>query len=273
MKNLMVVFDAIDYPEHLIRYAVALAKADHSTLQLTVRSRDLTLQDLSYPMPGEPTAVAIQHIALENYSQKDEETIQGNFKLIKDECLKASVSCVGDPSENLTTEELIDRSAFADLVLMDSTTALKDGSREKLTLGSHCPVLLVSKSSNVPKRAILCYDESFSSIYAIKMYSYLFPQWKNLPTHVVTINAKGDNGDDQFRYLQGWLPQHFSQLTRHILEGNLQKELLGFLRRDDQSSLVVMGAYGGNSISRLFHKSLANILLEETQAAVFIMHE
>src|ERR1700750_130919 len=117
MKNLMVVFDAIDYPEHLIEYVVALAKADHSTLQLAVHNRDLTLQDLSYPMPGEPTAMAIQNIALENYSQKDEETIQNNFKTIKDQCLKASVSCVGDASENLSTEELIDRSAFADLVV------------------------------------------------------------------------------------------------------------------------------------------------------------
>src|SRR5689334_17715321 len=124
MKNLMVVFDAIDYPEHLIRYAIALARADHSTLQVAVKSRDLTLQDLSYPMAGEPTAVAIQHIALENYSQKDEETIHNNFQLIKDQCSKASVSCVGDASENLTTEELIDRSAFADLLLMDSATAL-----------------------------------------------------------------------------------------------------------------------------------------------------
>lgn len=40
-----------------------------------------------------------------------------------------------------------------------------------------------------------------------------------------------------------------------------------------EPTVVVMGAYGGNAVSRLFHKSLANIVIEETNAALFIMHE
>jgi nucleotide-binding universal stress UspA family protein len=53
----------------------------------------------------------------------------------------------------------------------------------------------------------------------------------------------------------------------------LQKELVSFVRKNDQQTIVVMGAYGRNAVSRLFHRSLSNVVIEETNALVFIMHE
>jgi hypothetical protein len=37
--------------------------------------------------------------------------------------------------------------------------------------------------------------------------------------------------------------------------------------------MLVMGAFGGNAIARMFHRSLANVVLEQTSASVFIKHE
>jgi nucleotide-binding universal stress UspA family protein len=73
--------------------------------------------------------------------------------------------------------------------------------------------------------------------------------------------------------LNDWLPQHFPVLQKQILQGNLQKELVSFIRKNDEQAVVVMGAYGRNAVSRLFHRSLSNIVIEETNALLFIMHE
>lgn len=45
------------------------------------------------------------------------------------------------------------------------------------------------------------------------------------------------------------------------------------MSKNDQEASVVMGAYRRNAISRLFHRSLANIVIEQTNAFLFIMHE
>jgi nucleotide-binding universal stress UspA family protein len=74
-------------------------------------------------------------------------------------------------------------------------------------------------------------------------------------------------------YLSDWLPQHFSRLQQQILHGNLHRELVRFIRKGEDSTLVIMGAYGRNAVSRLFHRSLANVVIEETNACLFIMHE
>jgi nucleotide-binding universal stress UspA family protein len=107
----------------------------------------------------------------------------------------------------------------------------------------------------------------------MKMYSYLFPEWRQLPSTVLSINPKGDNGLKYDDYLNDWLPYHFPELEKQLLQGNLHKELVRFIRKNDEQVIVIMGAYGGNAVSRLFHRSLANIVIQETKALVFIMHE
>jgi nucleotide-binding universal stress UspA family protein len=105
------------------------------------------------------------------------------------------------------------------------------------------------------------------------MFSYLFPEWKELPTAIVSINPRGDNGSKYDDYLEAWLPGHFSNIEKVQLEGNLQKELTKYIGKQDADSIVIMGSYGGNAMSRMFHKSLSNVVLEETFASLFIVHE
>jgi len=36
---------------------------------------------------------------------------------------------------------------------------------------------------------------------------------------------------------------------------------------------VVMGAFGRSAISRLFHRSLSNVILEDTKVSLFTTHK
>jgi nucleotide-binding universal stress UspA family protein len=216
---------------------------------------------------------ASEFVVSEDMDQDNRDLTKANIRVFKDSCLDAGISFSVDADMEISVEELIDHSAFSDLILCDSKEQLGTISLRELLTDTHCPVLLVPENPDLPQRTVLCYDESFSSIYAIKMYSYLFPEWKDLPSHVLTINPKGDNGLKYDDYLSDWLPRHFSNLQQQAPQGNLQRELVGFIRKGEQPTLVVMGAYGRNAISRLFHQSLANIVIEETNALLFIMHE
>lgn len=272
MKKILLVVNGNNYSTELADFAIKIARRGNDLLHAVFVS-PVAHQMVHYPFPSDLPLAAAEVVGTEDMRNSYRELIKANMKLFKDSCVNKNISYLIDPDIDITIDELIDHSAFSDLIICSAKEEFGAYSFRDLLSDTHCPVMLVPDEANMPQTAILCYDESFSSIYAIKMYSYLFPEWKDLPTFVLSINPKGDNGNKFDDYLSDWIPQHFPNLQRHALEGNLQRELLSFIRQDDKHSIVVMGAFGRNAISRLFHRSLANVVLEDTSASLFIIHE
>jgi hypothetical protein len=272
MKKILLVLNGEKYNSHLASFAIRLCKQTDAALQAVFVS-PFVEQMNTYPFPGELPLVAEGIIGAREMQEEHKKLVQTNVDLFISDCKKTNVQCSITNDNDISVNELIDHSAFSDLILCDAKEQYGTYSFKDFISDTHCPVILVADNARLPQRAILCYDESFSSIYAIKMYSYLFPEWKDLPTVLVSINPKGDNGSKYDDYLDDWLPGHFSNLEKVQLEGNLQKELTGFIGKRDAHSIVVMGAFGGNAMSRMFHKSLSNVVLDETSASLFIIHE
>lgn len=272
MKKILVAFNAINYSSSLAEFALKVAKQSNSIIHTVFLTPKLA-PVVQYPFPNDLPLASSGLVSTQEMEEENKKMIDAHIEFFKDDCSREGVECKVDHSVDITLEDLIDHSAFSDLVLCDAKEELGGISTRELLVDTHCPVVLVPANMQMPVRSILCYDESFSSILAMKMYSYLFPEWKDLPATALSINPKGDNGLRFDEYLNDWLPQHFPNLEMEILQGNLQRELVSFIRKNDEPSIVVMGAYGRNAVSRLFHRSLANIVIEETNAILFIMHE
>lgn len=271
MKKLLVAFNATSYSGSLARFAIKIAKQSNSIIHAVFLSPSFV--PVTYPFPNDLPLASTGLISTTEMIEESRRLVEADMQVFQEACSAEKVNCSIEDSSDITLEDLIDHSAFSDLILCDAKEELGGISIRDLLADTHCPVLLVPQTAGLPRRAVICYDESFSSILAMKMYSYVFPEWKGLSTTVLSINPKGDNGLKYDDYLNDWLPGHFSNLEKQILQGNLQRELVSFIRKNDEPSIVVMGAYGRNAVSRLFHKSLANIVIEETNALVFIMHE
>jgi hypothetical protein len=271
MKKLLVAFNATNYSSSLAQFAIAIARESNSVIHAVFLSPSLV--PVTYPFPNDLPLASTGLISTVEMIEESEELTKADIQLLNEDCTEAGVACTVEHSSSISLEDLIDHSAFSDIILCDAKEEIGGISVRDLLADTHCPVLLVPATVQMPQRTVLCYDESFSSILAMKMYSYLFPEWKDLPSHIISINPKGDNGLQYDDYLNDWLPQHFPGIEKQILQGNLQKELVSFVRKNDQRTIVVMGAYGRNAVSRLFHRSLSNVVIEETNALVFIMHE
>jgi nucleotide-binding universal stress UspA family protein len=272
MKKLLVAFNATNYSSSLAEFSLRMAKQTDSVIHAVFLTPKLA-PVVHYPFPNDLPLASTGLVSTQEMEEENRKLVDSHLEFFRDDCAREGVACKIDPAVDMSLEDLIDHSAFSDLVLCDAKEELGGISTRELLVDTHCPVLLVPAQMQMPDRAILCYDESFSSVLAMKMYSYLFPEWKELATTVLSINPKGDNGLRFDDYLNDWLPQHFPNLEKQILQGNLQRELVSFIRKKEDSPMVVMGAYGGNAVSRLFHRSLANIVIEETNAFLFIMHE
>jgi nucleotide-binding universal stress UspA family protein len=119
----------------------------------------------------------------------------------------------------------------------------------------------------------LCYDGSPSSVYAAKMFSYIFPNLEDMKTTIVTVNNKPSNHIKEAYNFKDLLRTHFGEVEYQILHGQAETELVTFLQAHGENSIVVMGAYGRTSLSRLFHQSISNKIIQEVNVPVFITHQ
>ena len=268
MKKILVVFNGTNYPSHVPEFALLLADGGYALLQ-PVFIQPVHVSEGQYLFPNDLS------LSQSSYTKEDEESadlhaLEANRRLFTDSCQSKNVDCFSDTKNWVSSEELIEHSKFADFVVSDTKEALEDYSFKQFLASAHCPVFLIHRNFEKPDRVILAYDETPSSIYALKLYSYLFPQWHLLNSALLSINPKLQTENEQ--HLKQWLSLHFNNLSIHLLKGDLKKELLEFVGEEASQSLIVMGAFGRKGLAALFHNSLSNTLLEETNASLFIAH-
>ena len=264
MKKILVVFNGINAPWHILRFATNIAKTNGSL----VYGIFLMDREIKNPYPNDMELTETD-VTRGSVSEEDAILESHNITMFENICKISGVDC--QIEKDFLLEELIEQSRQADLIIADTTPDFQEYSLNDILKDAHCPVCLVSINMTVVEKVILLYDGSPSSKFAIERFNDLFPNWTHLPTTLLSINPpeKFENED----YVNNWLPKHFTQLDNVHLHGNEKKELVNFLNKDVNNVLVVMGAFGRNIISRFFHRSLSNVILNETKVSLFTTHK
>jgi hypothetical protein len=236
-------------------------KTDNSFVHVILLHRSYILANLSYPLTTDLPLV-------ETEQEEDRRLLEDNLHLIQNTFSLSKVNYDVEQGD-ITLEEILKNSAFADLILADARIMFSDLlyfplriTFKDLLTDAHCPVLLLREEISQVERIILAYDGSDSSIYSI-----------TLPAYLVTIHAREDNNLDYEQHVKSWLPRHFDHVDVEIIQGKASEELPAFINRYADNMIVVMGSYGRTTVSRLFRQSLANAILGKTPASIFITHE
>jgi len=271
MKTILVLLDGLHQPVDILRSVANLARTDSSFLHILILRRSYLLANLSYPLGSDLPL-------MEKEQEEDQRMLDNNLEqarvVLAESGLKYALS-----EEEHTLSELLKQSAFADLVLMDARISLSDMlyfplnvSFKDLLADAHCPVIVLRDNPGPIEKVMLAYDGSYSSIYAIKLFSYLFPQWRSLPTYLVTVQSgeRQLTNDDQ---LKEWWTRHFDRLELSTVPGKPSDTLPDIVNKQPGHTIVVMGAYGRTAVSRLFRQSLSNTILQKTNASLFVTHE
>ena len=133
--------------------------------------------------------------------------------------------------------------------------------------------MIVPTSYQEIKNIILSYDGSRSSVYAIKMFNYIFPEWSDCKTFLVNVNESKGNHLKENTNIRELMGRHYTNVTYEVMKGDVTKEIKKFMKYNYSNSVVVMGAYGRNALSRLWHQSLANMIIKDIKVPVFISHQ
>lgn len=201
-----------------------------------------------------------------------------NVSLFKKVCKRKSVRYTIEREEGVPGFEMITESRYADIIVTDTATSFKstlEGTPtaflKNLLKDTECPVVVAPPVFEGIDRIIFTYDGTRSSAFAMKQFTYLFPQFEDKSVTVFHVNDGATWTEDEKRKLTGWLQNHYSAIGFETVEGNASEELLSYLH-SKRNAFVVMGAYGRSELSMLLKRSHADILLKTINHPIFIAH-
>lgn len=275
MKKIIAAFDGLKYSDSTEKYALEYAQ------KYNVKLFGVFLEDISYHSYKITDLVGGDDVDIEraeNLRKFDIETRENSIKRFNLRCTETRIAHSTHRDHNIAINELVHESLFADLVIIQNNETLTHYSEETPTTfisdlleRAECPVLVVPPIFRHTERVIFLYDGEPSSIYAIKQFTNLFPD-ESLRIELITVNKKEKLIPDN-HLLREWINLTYPDASYQALVGDSHVEILTYLKEQFGNPIVVLGAYGRGTVSRIVHKSLADVLMKSVDMPLFIAHK
>lgn len=251
MKKVLVAIDAGQININELDFACFIAKLTHSKLIGVFFENDETL---------------------------GEKLFDENISLFREACNNRGANCSIHLDRGIPVSDIIKESRFAELLIIDPGMSFK-GKKEEVPTGfikevltrSECPVVLAPFNFYGIDEILFAYDGSASSVFAIKQFTYLFPELTDKKVTILQINEKEDELLIEKDKIGELLQMHYSSIGFHMLHGKASDELFGYLL-GKKNIFVVMGAFGRGMLSGFFKHSTAELVVKTMNLPVFIAH-
>jgi hypothetical protein len=175
-------------------------------------------------------------------------------------------------------EQIIEQTRFADLLIVGAHTSFypdiqvtPTGLIKEILRRSECAVIVAPGEFESVNEVIFAYDGSKSSVYAIKQFTYLFPEFSETKAVFLQVNNSDETTITEQEKIKEYLKMHYSAVGYHVLHGDASDELMKYMI-GKKNIFVVMGAFGRNILLSSFKTSTSELLLKMTSLPVFITH-
>jgi hypothetical protein len=277
MNKIIVVIDGLKYSASATKYAVHLTRQCRAHL-VAVFLEDFTYHSYKmYELAGNERSTEVAWAIRERV---DKEVRERSVEQFKAQCQASEVPYTIHHDRSIAIQELLHESIYADLLVIDGKESLTHYEEEKPTrfmrdlLGEvQCPVLVVPDQFHMIDKIIFLYDGEPSSVYAMRMFNYLFQPLKHLPGVVLTINADSDllYVPDN-RLVKEYMKRQYPEVEFKVLKGEPAREIIRYVKEEGKNILLVLGAYQRGVVSRWLKHSIADVLMQEVDAPLFIAH-
>lgn len=273
MRKILIAFDGTQYSEGAMSFAKKLNEADR--IMLTGLFLPLvsmaSLWSYADPMTGASFTPLLE--------EGNAELVDRNIQRFNEFCSAHNIRHeVNKAMFDFAMPELRKETRFADIVILGSETFYHNiGSEtpsEYLKDALHfaeCPVVVVPEKYGFPEKNILAYDGSESSVFAIKQFMYLFPEFAENPTLLVTTNNAPSDLADQDPDIHGLASAHFNNISFMNLQIDPKRYFATWMA-ENKNSILVCGAFSRSMISQILRQSFVEDVLRDHQIPVFISH-
>jgi hypothetical protein len=277
MKKIIAAFDGLKFSESTLRYSVFMAGKLKAHL-VGVFLDDFTRHSYSVSEITQYKGSFDQH--LEELNRKDEEVRNQSALKFEEECQNAGLNFSIHRDKNIALQELLHESIYSDLLIINNAETFTRFDepvptrfiRDLLT-DVMCPVLMVPSEYHEPQKSILLYDGEPSSVYAVKMYSYMTESIMGFETEVLSVNPEeGSMHVPDNRLMKEFMKRHYPNAEYTVIKGRAEESIIKNLEGQEKGCIIILGAYRRGRLSRIFRPSMADILMKHIQAPLFIAH-
>ena len=272
MKKLLLPFEGGRYPQELLDFVGALQGVGRVLLTAAFmpESDYLSMVGIGEPPVSAPYAC---------YADKDRMLVYNRNRL-EQFCGKLGIKLtVHVDREDFALPCLRRESRYADLALLNSTHFFEDLDKDQpnawmkdMLHRSECPVLLMPDKPSLPGEVILAYDGSAASVFAIRQFAYLFPEFCGVQATLVYINddpAAKIPEEEAIRELCGMHFKKFRVLKLRMRSAEFYHTWIGMMT----NPWLVTGSFGRSALSEVFTKSFSTELIVQHRVPVFVAHK
>ena len=278
MKKIIAAFDGLDFSNATLQYAVQFSTLANAHL-VGVFLEDFTYHGYRFAdVISEEGGVSDEK--LKTLDERDESIRDNAVDLFESTCRKEGIHFTTHRDRNIALQELLNESIYADLLIANKREAFNRFDRQtpttfmrELLADVQCPVLIVPDHYRPIEKTILLYDGEPSSVFAVKMFSYLLPSLKSQRVEVLTIRDESlPLSLPDSSLMKEFMKQHYPLADFLIEKGEASDEILNYLQNQKENTLVVLGAYRRSRVSRWFKPSMADRLMVHLNLPLFIAH-
>lgn len=278
MKRILLAIDALNPDKNSLDFACFLGRLNKSKvtgvfLENLIADKKPQLK----VMQGYPYLDWAIGEGSDEYKAKME-LIKKNIALFGEGCISREVGYKSLTAGEEPAVELIEESRFADLLVVDAETSFNKRFEgpptefvKDILKKAECPVIIAPERFEAIDEIAFTYTNSASSVFAIKQFTYLFPQLKDRKVRIIHVNKEGKWLLEEKNKLMEWLQNYYTDIHFEALEGEPESSLFEtFL--NSRNTFIVIGAYGRNSLSQFLKRSRADLLMNAITQPIFIAH-
>ncbi len=277
MEKILLAIDSDNVNMNSLDFACYLARLTKSKITgVFLDDQVLAEKPEMKALHGMPYVETVVQSSLPDYKER-KKRIQTNIVLFESACENRSVRCEMHRHKGAAIRELIEETRYADLLVISATSFSEtfDGTPTKFVRDiletAKCPVVISPESHCEVGEIVFTYDGSMSAIFALRQFTYLFPEYKNKKATVVEVNKRGSAPPHEKQRIIEWLNAHYADVTFINLEGKPRDEIIGYLL-SKKNLFVVMGSYGRGMLSNFFRTSTAQLVMKTLSLPIFIAH-
>ncbi len=204
---------------------------------------------------------------------------QKNIDVFVELCQRNGIEYrVHEESKNWNINDLVKESRFADLMVMseelfcsDINVSEPNGFMQQAIHKAECPVMLFPENYQSFRKILIAYDGKKESMFALKQFCSIFPQYSNMETTIVYSKEDMDDTIPDMLYIEEYAGRHFRNLTFEKLHFN-GKEYFELWAKENDDSLFISGSYSRSGFSIAFNKSFVSDIIHEHRIPLFIAH-
>ena len=272
MKKILLLCDGDNFPSGATRFIRQMRDNE----PLYVKGLFMNPIDVMDMMPVGFMPVSGPY---ERFKQEEKQRVRKSQDLFTEAFENAGIKHEIHPHTGDWSRELFIReSRFADLVVISEELFCANSIEIQPNFymiealrASETPVVVVPENFKRIDHLAFAYDGGKESMFAIKQFTYLFPNLTDLPSEFVHIKNEAADDIPERSLLGEYTFSHFESQNTSKLHFDPKKYLTAWLGTK-KNVFLVSGSFSRSSVSNVFKKSFADHVIAEHTCPIFIAH-